>query len=306
MNAQRLFVAAQVIVASFWGTDLLAQEKYPVRQLTSGPAQEGFPSWSPDGKTIVYSLGQQGDSEKATGLWKVSADGGEPRPLTDFIGEHPDWSPDGRYIVFDAEMGNSIKLISSHGGQPIRIVPKSIAVFRGGNPNWSPDSSRIAFREGSNLWVLDVRTGEATIVYSQENTVPIPGCWSHDGDDVYVTVRGTDKPDSAIWRVSIKGSEPRQITTEADTVHRYMDLSPDGTLLAIAACEGRSCDLWIMAADGGKPVQLTVHPAYDDTPRWSPDGTTIAFTSTRSGDFDVWLIEPDIKAIRAELDSMNE
>jgi Tol biopolymer transport system component len=77
MNAQRLFVAAQVIVASFWGTDLLAQEKYPVRQLTSGPAQEGFPSWSPDGKTIVYSLGQQGDSEKATGLWKVSADGGE-------------------------------------------------------------------------------------------------------------------------------------------------------------------------------------------------------------------------------------
>jgi TolB protein len=306
MNAKQLFVAVQIVITSFCGTDLLAQEKYPVQQLTVGPAQEGFPSWSPDGRTIVYSLGQRGDSERPTGLWKVSAQGGEPWPFTDFIGEHPDWSPDGYYIVFDAERGNSIKLISSRGGQPIRIVPKSIAVFRGGNPNWSPDSSRIAFREGSNLWVLDVRTGEATIVYSQENTVPIPGCWSHDGDDVYVTVRETQGSDSAIWRVSTKESEPRQVVFQANTTHRYLDLSPDGTLLAFTACEGRSCDLWIMAADGGKPVQLTVHPAYDDTPRWSPDGTMIAFTSTRSGDFDVWLIEPDIKAIRAELDAVDE
>ena len=67
--------------------------------------------------------------ELVAGLHTVASVGGEPRWLTDEIGEHPNWSRDGRYIVFDADMGNSIKLTSSRGGQPIRIVPASITTF---------------------------------------------------------------------------------------------------------------------------------------------------------------------------------
>jgi Tol biopolymer transport system component len=306
MTTKKLIVATQFVLAFSCASLLQAQKIYPVRQLTSHPAQEGFPSWSPDGKTIVYSFGTRGDSAWMTGLWKVPADGGDPRQFTDFIGEHPDWSADGHYIVFDADSGNAIRLISAHGGQPIRIVPESIPIFRGGNPNWSPDGRRIAFREGSNLWVLDIRTGESTIVFSQESTYPIPGCWSLDGNEIYVNVRAIESYESTIWRVSTTGAERRQLTFETDRPYRYMDLSPDGTMLAFSACEGRNCDLWIMPADGGRQVQLTFHPAYDDTPRWSPDGTKIAFTSTRSDSFDVWIIEPGIEEIRSALESTNE
>ncbi len=66
-------------------------------------------------------------------------------------------------------------------------------------------------------------------------------------------------------------------------------------------CEGRNCDLWVMPADGGASLQLTTHPAYDDTPRWSPDGSRIAFTSTRTDNFDVWIIELDVEELRAAL-----
>jgi Tol biopolymer transport system component len=149
-----------------------AQDRYPVRQLTFDPAQEGFPSWSPDGTTIVHSYGANTDSGVIAGLWLIPAAGGAPRPLTNEIGEHPDWSPDGHYIVFDADSGNSIKLVSSTGGHPIRLVPASIPIFRGGQPMWSPDGTQIAFDSDSALWVLDVRTGEARSVFRPQTPSP--------------------------------------------------------------------------------------------------------------------------------------
>ena len=174
-----------------------SQDRYPVRRLTFHPGQEGFPSWSSDGQTIVYSLFIRGDT--MTGLWKVPAGGGEARQFTPFIGEHPDWSPEGHYIVFDAEEGNAVWLVAASGGQPIRVVPASISIFRGGNPNWSPDGRRIAFKEGSNLRVLDLRTGESSIIFSQDGMLPLPGCWSRDGNHIYVTVRHAESQVATIW-----------------------------------------------------------------------------------------------------------
>jgi Tol biopolymer transport system component len=301
MDAIRLLLTVTAALIFFSDKTLHAQETFPMRQLTSDAAQEGFPSWSPDGETIVYSLGDR-ESPSRTGLWKIPAAGGEPWQLTDFIGEHPDWSLDGQYIVFDADSGNSIKLVSAHGGHPVRVVPGSIPVFRGGNPNWSPDGSRIAFREGSNLWVLDIRTGEATIAFTREGTYPIPGCWSPDGEHVLVTVRDIESYESGIYSVPSSGvGEAREVTFEGDLIYRYLDLSPDGTLLALVGCVERACDLWVGSAAGGKLIQLTSHPALDGTPRWSPDGTRIAFTSTRDDNFNVWIMEPDVDAVRTAL-----
>ena len=305
MDTLKLVVLVPVVAGSVCCAALRAQDRYPVRRLTSHPAQEGFPSWSPDGRTIVYSLGMRGDSAGMTGLWMVSAEGGEARQFTRFIGEHPDWSPDGNYIVFDADEGNAIRLVAATGGQPIRVVPASIRIFGGGIPNWSPDGSRIAFKEGANLQVLNVRTGKSAIVFSQDSTISLPGSWSLDGNDIYVTVRHARTYAATIWRVPAKLGERRQLTFETDRAYRYLDLSPDGTLLAFTACEGRDCDLWVMPAAGGRAVPLTRDPAYNDTPRWSPDGTKIAFTSTRSGGFDVWVMVVDVEDLRRAVAAVN-
>jgi Tol biopolymer transport system component len=284
---------------------LLGQDRYPVRRLTAHPAQEGFPSWSPDGKLVVYALIGRNADTGSTGLWTVPADGGDPRRILGVIAEHPDWSPDGAYIVFDADSGNSIKLVSAHGGQPIRLVPPSIPILRGGNPNWSPDGVHIAFKsEGYLLWILDVRTGHARTVFGREGTVTIPGCWSRDGTAFYFVRRAADPQRSAIWTVSRSGDQLRQVTPESDRQYRYPDLSADGTLLAFSWCEApRNCDLWVMPPAGGTPVRLTSHPEYDDTPQWSPDGTRIAFTSTRAEGFDIWMMTLDLEDLRAAVAS---
>lgn len=276
-------------------------DQYHLKQLTDDPAQDGFPSWSPDGKYILFSRDGGEDAPEQTGLWLVSPDGGEPRQLAAIIAEHPDWSPDGRYIVFDGDFGNCIQLVSASGGTPIRIVPDSIPVRQGGQPKWSPDGSRIAFKEKHNLWVLDVPTGRFEMVFSDQGKLPIPACWSHDGGEIYLYLRDADNHDATISAVSATGKGIRRVTPEEISVYRYADLSPDGSLLAVVWCQGRDCDLWIMSSAGGNRVQITSHPSYDDGPSWSPDGKRIAFVSTRSGSFDIWTVEVDAEQVRREL-----
>jgi len=288
-------------------TDAGAQEPLGLRQLTDDPAQDGFPQWSPDGESIVFSRYGGDEAPERNGLWLISPDGGEPRRLTGKLGEHPHWSPDGHYIAFDGDFGNMIQLVASDGGTPIRIVPESIPVPRGGQPKWSPDGSRIAFKAGEILWVLDLPTGRLTEVFGEDGKLPIPTCWSADGEEIFVLMRDAESQTSSIWAISVTGDGHRQVTTEDDGVYRYADLSPDGTLLAVVRCEGRrNCDIWAMSSGGGGRVPITTDPEYDDGPAWSPDGTRIAFVSTRSGKFDIWTVQVDIDRLRGDLDSLGQ
>ena len=97
---------------------LSGQNVYEVEKLTSDSSIECFPSWSPDGKFIVYSfIATHNDAEK-TGLWKLDFDTKEAVQILNEIAEHPKISPDGKYIVFDADSGRSIKMIPVDGGVP--------------------------------------------------------------------------------------------------------------------------------------------------------------------------------------------
>lgn len=49
-----------------------------LRQVTRDPAMDGKPTWSPDGKTLIFESSRSGDPN----LWKVTLSGGEPEQLT--------------------------------------------------------------------------------------------------------------------------------------------------------------------------------------------------------------------------------
>jgi Tol biopolymer transport system component len=72
-------------------------------QLTDDPGWEEHPSWSPDGKRIVYDAGSSYPFSNS--IWIMNADGSGKTELTD--GYHPHWSPDGRHIVFVRYPGGS-------------------------------------------------------------------------------------------------------------------------------------------------------------------------------------------------------
>ena len=279
-----------------------AGDRYPVRRLSTAEHQEGFPAWAPDGKTIVFENVEEGHY----GLFKVSPEGGSPVRFTSFIGEHPKWSPDGHYLVFDAEFGDAVKIVSAHGGRPVRLVPASIPIQRGGNPVWSPDGSRIAFKSGPAVWVLEIETGAAAQAFEAPGKVMVPSGWSRDGTRILLWMRDPETRLSGIWSV-VPGGEARELFAPAEGMsYRYPDESPDGSLVAFARCDGRACDLWAAPSDGGKAVRLTAHPGYEDSPSWSPDGTKLAFTSARTGKMDIYVMDLDLADLRRAIGEANE
>ena len=67
---------------------------------------------------------------------------------------------------------------------------------------------------------------------------------------------------------------------------RYPSVNSNGTQITFSF-QG---DIWTMPINGGSAMRLTIHQAFDGTPKWSPDDKLIAFTSDRFGNDDIFTI----------------
>jgi Tol biopolymer transport system component len=101
-------------------------------QLTTGPSSL---SWSPDGKSLVYSMNGS--------LWRQDLGSGIAEQLTAGPGYdyQPDWSPDGESVVFVRYHNDAMEL------QEIELATGAVHALTdsGGvnvEPRWSPDGSR--------------------------------------------------------------------------------------------------------------------------------------------------------------------
>jgi dipeptidyl aminopeptidase/acylaminoacyl peptidase len=89
-----------------------------------------------------------------------------------------------------------------------------------------------------------------------------------------------NKSTAAIWLAASDGkTPPKQLTDpngKKDTAPRW---SPDGKKILFESTRSGIPQLWLVAAEGGEPRQLTEISTGAATGMWSPDGTRIAFVS---------------------------
>ena len=289
------------------GVRLSGQDMFPVRQLTFDPAQQGFATWSPDSKFIVYQHTDMNDTLGKNGLWKISADGTGAKLIFSGLAEHPKWSPDGKYIVFDADTGNSIRMIPAEGGEIIKFLPDSVIIQNGGLPCWSPDGSQIAFLEGKGLSLCkwNFKTGELKSLFREESRLPLPGGWWNDGKSILVANIDRQTRKCEMLKISSEGRVKTPIAGHNENFYRHLALSPDGSLLIYAVMEGKYLGLFIMPSAGGKSLPLAVtKDGHTEGAAWSPDGKKIAFTRTQGRNFDIWIMEFDNEKIKKELQAI--
>jgi Tol biopolymer transport system component len=155
-------------IAFGYGTFFNARENKPAqlmmiradgsdkRELTKGPVNSGFPSWSADGKRIVYRVW----TKTARSLQILDLDSGQSTELTSGNDNFPMWSPLGDRICFTRQTGGS-KLFDIFTIRPDGTDLKQLTDAPGNDAHcaWSPDAkyivfstSRLGFRDEAPLY----------------------------------------------------------------------------------------------------------------------------------------------------------
>jgi imidazolonepropionase-like amidohydrolase len=209
------------------------------RRLTSDPAFETEPVWSPDGRSLAYASDRGG----AMNLWIHDVPGGTDRQLTHLpvAATLPAWSPDAARIAFvDADgqlqvvdvASGAVRKIHDHLNEP-------------GRPSWSPDGAAVVV---SSLKVYSTRFREGT---NQVLRVPLDGSGDRWFDPAPHKSVGMREDSGPIW-------------------------SPDGTQMA-AIVDGL-LTAWPVSRDGaplGPPRPLSADLA--GSPTWTRDSRQILY-----------------------------
>jgi Tol biopolymer transport system component len=257
------------------------------RRVTANAWGDGFPSLSPDGRTIVFDstrLRTEGAPPNTSDLFLMDADGSSQTHLVP--GSSATWSPDGTSIAFHAS--------ASGAGSPIKTDPGAATT-------------------DSDIFVLSV-TNFRTNNARPKNITNSPAAidddpdWSPDGTKIVFTshAAGDDPINSAtaeLYVIDADGKgKPARLTNNSEE-ERAPAWSPDGKRILFQCRKGSppqgravaTFELCVMNADGTGLTRLTTNTVPELTPSWSPDGRQIVFHRPVGGpaQFQLFVINAD-------------
>jgi Tol biopolymer transport system component len=270
-------------------------------------------SWSPDSRKLVTGAPSGGAgvaSDLPRGTRLIDASSGDVRSITSPTGpahdSQPALSPDGRHLAYAScsrsyachvdvvELGPDDMPKGAARRLTRRVIwPMGLA--------WTRDGASVVF--GDNLSGRLWRVG--LLGDHPPERIEIAG-FGHGffpaiavSRDRLAFVRSGFS--LAIYRFEA-GRPPEAVAASSTSFwDRNPHLSPDGSRLAFESNRGGGGDeIWVAAADGSNPVQLTHGPGlWQGSPRWSPDGRRIAFDSFgEDGQWDIWTIDGDGGSLR--------
>jgi len=276
-----------------------------MRRLTTDPAMDIMPAWSPDGRQIAY-VRIAPDGQRRIHL--ISPVSGSDRKLSDFplAFTMPSWSPDGRWLAAArdpaaegtgtaAPGGSRFYLLPADGGEPQAIeIPQGVGEAVG--PSFSPDGRHLAYFSGVGLaryiTVVDLgpdyRPTGAPRRVTQGRIWPDGGfCWTRDGRSLLYVQWGIHR----LWRVEIAGDRPPQpIEIAGLGAIRPTTAARRDRLVFVKELN----DTDIYRFEVGRPAEPAITSSFsEDHPQFSPHGGQVVFASERSGDMEIWLADAD-------------
>jgi Tol biopolymer transport system component len=170
-------------------TSQVTNEK-PTTEKCVGCGWQGaaYPQFSPDGASIVYEVYRGGGVGVDVRIVPVT--GGKSVLLVDDAALGT-LSPDGSMLIVGCgdRFGGGICIGHADGTNLRKLVSGSA-----NGPKWSPDGTRVAYNDGDDdkIFVVDVATGETTLVAKVSGPAQFGLEWSPDGTRIaYVDA---DKP----------------------------------------------------------------------------------------------------------------
>ena len=249
------------------------------QQLTHTREPEQHPSWSPDGKKILFT---RGDVMTNIDLYVMDADSANVVRLT----EHPErdqrgvFSPDGETIAFVSQRDGDVAvwLMDADGANPRKLV-------QGGQPSFSPDGRRIAFTssafdDNDEIYLIDIDGSNRTRLTENRRKLDMFASFSPKGD--YLVYNSEEFGGQELMLMRADGQGQTRISIAEETYEQEPVWSPDGKGIAYAGkMGGDEYDIYLIGTAGFDldemdapplmPINLTDNDDRDDmSPSWRP------------------------------------
>ena len=223
------------------------------------------PSWSPDGRSLLYTSFVSGNpSLFASDL------GGDRRMVSSRHGLNLGgrWSPGGRAIAVALETGGNTDIaLLDPSGQLMHFVTKDRGIDV--SPSWSPDGKSIVFCSdrggGPQIYVIDAEGGTPRRVTFEGNYNTSPA-WSPKGDRIAYASRVGGR--FQVYTVALGGGDVKRITsTRGD--NEDPSWSPDGRYLVFSSTRDGANAIYLSDANGSHHARLTPSGGADSSPAWA-------------------------------------
>jgi Tol biopolymer transport system component len=221
-------------------------------------------SWSPDGRSIAYSLWIPPNGGQRDRIFLAASDGSSPPTQIgdpDMSAFYPAFSLDGKRIAFVSDL----------------------------DPAFCGATDCV----GDDTFALQVMSSDGTDIRRLAHATIQPRLeieryarlvdWRPDGSSILFTGHDITEPlASGIFSVASDGaSAPSRIDTGPGSAFGAT-WSPDGNRIAFIRGGAGRWELVVSEPDGGNPVVLATEVAQFG-PQWSPDGNSVAILGAYSG-----------------------
>ena len=226
-------------------------------QLTTHPAHDTRPVWSPDGSKIVFASDRNGNFD----IFVMDKEGGSPKQLTTHsANEYPETFSDAKHILYSAAIQQDTKDSQFPSGQfpQIYLAMESLALNKKGDKllyqdkkgyedPWRKHHQSSITRD---IWLCTLgpeRSFQKITSFKGEDRNPV---WAADGSSFYYL--SEEKGSFNIFKNDLTGKSSWQITNHTTHPVRFLTSDSNGNL-----CYGYDGEIYTVK-EGAQPKKVDV------------------------------------------------